>query len=320
MTTGHARNIFLITIIPISIFCIETCQKRNNPIDSTGALRWTQRESGTSGDLIDVAWNGARFVAVGYDEILTSEDGIDWVQAQLPIDYPSGAGSPLKSVEWSGSLNLFLVAGGDNVVMTSSDGILWIMQESGVDWGLIKSAAAFDTLFLISYHNPAYFLTSPNGSEWTNHQDIGPFDDMASSDTLLIGVGNRCVYSTTNGADWTQRHCGDNLILFAVWFAEASTWVAAGHLEVFWRSIDGITWTSFDAGAGESSTLFDAISIGERCIVVGSANGPGLILESKDTKVWSKQIIDSTSWLRGIAASPNRFVVVGYSGVILTSP
>ena len=320
MTTGHARNIFLITIIPISIFCIETCQKRNNPIDSTGPLKWTQRESGTSGDLLDVTWNGTRFVAVGWDEILTSENGIDWVQAQLPADYPSGAGTPLRSVAWSGSLNLFLVVGGINVVMTSSDGISWIMQESGFDWGFIEGAASFDTLFLISYFNPVYFLTSPDGSEWTNHQGIGPFDDMASSDTLLIGVGNRCIYATTNGVDWTQRLCGDSRIHCVVWYGEASAWVAAGHLGIFLTSIDGITWTSFDAGAGEISTLFDAISIGERCIVVGSANGPGLILESKDTKVWSKQIIDSTSWLRGIAASPNRFVVVGYSGVILTSP
>jgi hypothetical protein len=96
-------------------------------------------------------------------------------------------------------------------------------------------------------------------------------------------------------------------------------WVAAGHLGHFRRSTDGIHWDIFDAGAGEYSTLFDATAYRDLCVIVGSANGPGLILTSVDGMAWSNTVIGTVGWLNGVAASPSRVVAVGDNGVILSS-
>ena len=46
---------------------------------------WTARSAGTSNYLIDVAWNGARFTAVGENGlVLTSLTGETWSQRATP--------------------------------------------------------------------------------------------------------------------------------------------------------------------------------------------------------------------------------------------
>jgi hypothetical protein len=309
--------IILGIIIPgIIFFFALSCN--DDPVSPPNANQWIPRESGTTEHLCDVTWNGSKFIISGWDIILSSTNGVNWTKEEFPPEFVAD-GKVLSEAVWSETRHLFLLAG-DNIIMTSPDGSAWTMRESGLEWGFIGSAAVFDTLFLISYQNPITLLTSGDGITWTAHPDIGPFEKMAASDTLLIGVGGGEIYSSVNGIDWILRHSVDSLIYCITWFQNKSLWVAAGHLGAFWKSSNGIDWTSFDAGAGEFSSLLDAVSFGSNCTIVGHANGPGLILNSTDGESWSKTIIDSVGWLNGLAASPVQTVVVGENGVILTKP
>jgi len=310
----------LIVALAISLLLLSTCGDNNKPAGTETPGQWTQRESGTSEHLNSVAWNGALFVAVGWSVILTSPDGITWDQQQMPPEYASMPGLVLKSVVWSEPLQLFLVAGDDNALMTSPDGLSWTSRQSGLDWGFISCAAAFDTLLLVSFYNPIALITSGDGVSWTRYDLIRPFDKMAAWDTLIVGVGGGEIHTSRNGADWTLRHDGDSLVHCVTWFDEASLWIAAGHLGYFLTSADGVNWAGINAGAGEISTLRDAASLGSHCVIVGTANGPGLAMTTTDAVTWTRSEIDSVGWLNGVTASPARWVAVGENGVILTLP
>gem|GEM_PF-5895423 len=302
----------------IAVLCLAACDDDDKSTNGTKTPDWVRRDSGTTEHLFDIAWNGSIFVAVGWSVVLTSDDGIDWVSRPLPPEYDAMSSVLLLSVTWSAHHQLFLAAGEDDIIMTSPDGIQWTARESGVSGTLSESVAAFDTLLLVSSENPLTLLTSRDGAAWTRHDGIGPFDAMATSDTLIVGVNGGKVFSSNNGLDWTERHSSDSLLYTVARFAAEATWIAAGHLGRFLKSTDGINWTGFDAGAGEFSTMFGAAGSGDLCIVVGSANGPGIAVTSTDAVQWTATVIESVGWLNGVAASPIRFVAVGDGGVIVT--
>jgi len=314
------RNLISLSA-PVLLLTLSACDDDEGPTDSGEKPEWTQQESGTTEHLYDVVWGDSVFVAVGWSVVLTSFDGVAWSPQSLPLEYAAMSDINFGSVVWSESRQLFLAAGDDNIIMTSLDGSVWTARESGLSWGFIESATAFDTLLAVSYFNPVTLLVSGDGITWTEYAGIGPFDNFASSGSQLVAVGGQTgkqIYTSQDGEEWTLRHDGDSLVHCVARFETASSWIAAGHLGYFVTSSDGVTWTGLDAGAGEKSTLHDAVATATECIVVGSANGPGLIMRSTDGVQWPRTVVDTVGWLNGIAASPDCFVAVGDNGVILT--
>ena len=73
---------------------------------------WYAQTSGTSQDLLDVAWSGSQFVAVGYSgTILTSPNGSTWTAQK------SGTSQILWHVAWSGSQ--FVAVGQTGTILNS---------------------------------------------------------------------------------------------------------------------------------------------------------------------------------------------------------
>jgi hypothetical protein len=74
----------------------------------------------TSGSLRAVAVSGAGYVAVGPGMVLTSDDGMTWVQqpAEQPNDY--------QTIAWIGDRFFATVLGRLQTVWTSEDGSAWV--------------------------------------------------------------------------------------------------------------------------------------------------------------------------------------------------
>jgi photosystem II stability/assembly factor-like uncharacterized protein len=91
-------------------------------ITSLNGINWTARTSGTSEQLLGVAWEGV-FVAVGSNRtVLTSLDGTTWT----PQTAPAGMGSFLNAVAHDG--REFVAVSSGQAIMTSPDGAAWTQQ------------------------------------------------------------------------------------------------------------------------------------------------------------------------------------------------
>jgi hypothetical protein len=92
------------------------------------------RYSETGGQLSDVLWNGAQFVAVGdHGAVLTSPDGVAWQASN------AGTAETLFAVAWNGSS--FTAVGAHGARFESADAVSWSAVESstandlyGVRW------------------------------------------------------------------------------------------------------------------------------------------------------------------------------------------
>ena len=79
-----------------------------------------------------MAWNGDRLVAVGGRGgvggfILSTTDGIDWVECDLPIENVSD----YDDVTWTGTHFVAVSRKSGDVIFTSIDGITWSSETTG---------------------------------------------------------------------------------------------------------------------------------------------------------------------------------------------
>jgi len=129
-------------------------------LTSRDGVSWT-RQLTTNEALIDVAWNGTFFVAVGgipnqrSGAIYTSTDGKTWTQGKHKVSYP------FRSVLWSGSQ--FVVTGLEGTIFTSPDGRLWTERTSGTTRDLLHSAWN-NTRFVVVGRGT--ILSSTDGVAW----------------------------------------------------------------------------------------------------------------------------------------------------------
>src|ERR1051326_515565 len=98
------------------------------------------RDTGTTSDLLGVAYGNATFVAVGTaGTIITSSDGITWTSRT------SGTTNTLYAVTFADSV--FAAAGDGGTILTSSDGIAWTSRVSGTT-NLLRGIAFTNDRFI----------------------------------------------------------------------------------------------------------------------------------------------------------------------------
>ena len=101
----------------------------SNYLTSTDGSVWDLETWGEELNLIDTAWNGTRLVAVGSRSdvgglILSTEDGIKWVESALPEDDVSS----FDDVTWTGTHFVAVSRKSGDVIFTSTDGLSWISE------------------------------------------------------------------------------------------------------------------------------------------------------------------------------------------------
>ncbi len=210
----------------------------SSPLDN-----WTQRTSGTSNPLNDIAYGGGRLVAVGTRVTAYSDDGASWAT--------HNDGTP-----WMG--NAFL----HGII---HDGAQFLACGMNYHSGWVRSV-----------------FTSPNGTHWTERY-FSPtstgntyFYDMAYGNGIYVAVGSDGqIVRSTDGTNWSSVSSGTTTNLQGVGYGDG-IFVAVGadgsaNNFVSIASSNGLAWADNTAGVDLDSWkgLFDVQYCNDRFLAGG---------------------------------------------------
>ena len=311
------------------------------------AINWTQATlpAAAAGKRIEeIAFNGARFVAVG-DIILHSTDGKAWAMA--PATVP--AGQVLYEVVWTGAQ---FVAMGDNIYGYSSDGLTWTFANLAETDGAFTDLASNLKGVVIGtnsasnayYSSGASFryvqYSANDGLTFARRSTAGAVDTNASRSGTQIshtqrtrflggqfvsvghnldfdmGTNTQAICTSPDGLAWTRRESGappgDVVYLYDV------AWNGAMYLatsqQYTYSSPSGVTWTRLNTNLGPSLRLESMAAVPDGFVAV-TRSAPQAAQKtafSLDGKAWSL-ISDSTDALayRDVFYADNRIIAVG---------
>ena len=286
----------------------------NRVMTSTNGTSWTIRTTPNSNDWNAVTYGNGLFVAVSStgtgNRVMTSPDGITWTART------SAADNTWQSIIYAN--NLFIAgsnSGTNNRIMTSSDGITWTTQNTtnlNIDFKCFAYSLSLNIIVAGSNGNGlsnvyAYnkIATSTNGTSWTLRDSIYDlsWDVIYVNElNLFIGVSSRggsgytkqLAYSS-DGYIWNYGYI-DNTIAPSFqkvcWSATLSLLIAISNSNKFYKSTDGINWTSMTV---PHSTIWNCIIwINELSmfIAVGSS---GRVVKSSDGNTWSSITMPSST-------------------------
>ena len=295
------------------------------PLPEPG-ITWRAIDSGTSRWLGDVAWGRGRFVAVGNETIIYSPDGLAWTAVDLrpvalTLRLPDQA-------EVEVFLSLYAVAWGEGRFVATVQ-----VDPPYGDWSF------------------AAIIYSPDGITWTAADDIrpsAPLLDVAwgGGRFVAVGAGGGIMYSQ-DGIRWKSVTSGTSRLLHGVAW-NGTRFVTVGESGTILHSRDGIAWTAADSST--TARLTGIAGHSTRSVAVGSAIvhspdgitwadadyrggasdvtwGSGRfvslgrkILHSRNGITWTAVDSGTSRVLVAVASNGARFVAVGNSGAIVTSP
>jgi hypothetical protein len=237
----------------------------------------------------DVAWTGDRFVAMGFDDVLDSVDGVTWHRQPAYRGWKVAAG-PMGVVA-TGWVD-------DLASRTSVDGIAWTVRAkafavAGAASDEISVTAVTATAagwLAVGRQDPggcsvdcgtapvrAIVWTSSNGLDWTRVADQESFRHAAMTGVVVGGPGyvavgqagaHAAVWASTDGAQWTR--VPDASVFHAPDFVAAGlpavmtdvteadgTLIAVGNVytqdiggaALAWWSTDGTHWSRGTGGS-----------------------------------------------------------------------
>lgn len=316
-------------------------------LSDVAATDWTIRLSGLPYFLNDVAWTGARFVAVGDDgKILTSDDGTGWVERT------SGTDAGLTSVASYGAD--VVAVGYDATVLLSNDGgVSWALKHRGsrvLLAGVAMSPSQIVAGGMDLNTGEVFIIRSPDrGATWTGVDSWPRADHFVTGLTYASGLFVAGTYAYDNqwpsdarvmvsadGRTWndiTVKEDGDSID--AVWHAD-DRFIASGSDSAIFQSADGYNWTQLPTPIDRVDYRSAAWN-GHRLVVAGgitwwywwfgtpSFERPVGLSSTDGGTTWEIFNIDGYYQSNGLAWGNGRFVSVGQStpvsgeGAIYTS-
>src|ERR1039457_1858839 len=200
--------------------------KENVILTSPDGVHWNQTNLATGYWLWGIAYGNGVFVADGGSCILTSKDGVNWLQQ----DY-SAFGITYD--------NNYFIAAGNGETFTSIDGTNWSVNSVGDN--LLYDVCFGNGLYVAvgySYYGTPYgvILTSPDAINWTprtsNSQNL-LFNFLWGATYgagQLVAVGDSGIILTSpDGVNWIQRNSGTRIGLWSVAYGDG-TFVAVGNV------------------------------------------------------------------------------------------
>jgi hypothetical protein len=323
-------------------------------LTSSNGLDWAQQQTGYL--FSAVTYGTGLFVAVGYGNIVTSTDGVTWVQQRWPstdwmfgIAYGGGQfvavgehGTIVSSADglsWhlrqAGAYSLRALTFGDDqfvavgsMVSTSTNAVDWVPQSgrySGCCLGDIAYGQGRFVAFGDSYGYgyAVSFVTSSSGVIWGqyNGPPLPPAVTYGGGQFVAIG------YTSTDGVnwDWTGGIQPTTNSLFAITYANRQ-FVAVGDSGTIITSVDATNWVQHQSG---TTIRLNGITSGNGLFVAVGGDQPytmtnyqlteSIILTSTNGVDWVQRNPGTTNVLSAVAYGSGQFVAVGTFGTLLTS-
>ena len=194
---------------------------------------------------------------------------------------------------------LFNAVGFSGTVLNSKDGINWKTSTwNSLNYGPSKNLSGItygkSTYVAVGWHST--IIASSDGNNW---------NDSSEGD-----LWRKC-------GEW---NCKDKVQLSKAKYAK-NNFVVVGINEIILSSPDGTTWTKRNSGVGDY--LSDVTFGKDKFVVVGNRT----VLTSSDLNSWTQRVnvfdwervTPPSNFLSAVNFGNNIFVVVGWSGRILTS-
>ncbi|WP_249897903.1 Ig-like domain-containing protein [Paenibacillus sp. PK3_47] len=246
----------------------------------------------TTNSLLKVTYTGQEHFIVGSNGTMfatINPDGIsNWAQ------YGSIAPSALKAITYAN--NTYITVGTDGLIGTSTDGRIWSKVVSGTT-GDINGVAYGSSKFVAVGAN-GQILTSSNGTNWS--PIMPPVDNTTINSVVygangFVGVGNSGkIVTSTDGISWTKASDSKTAKnLTAVAYGNGK-YVAVGADGTIVFSLDGVKWEVKTPKEDED--------------------------DSKENSEGSKVDARWLNNLNNITYGSDKFVAVGASGTVITSP
>jgi hypothetical protein len=294
---------------------------------------WTRLQTGewrqahvpfTNQGLKDVAYGAGRFVAVGNNTLLSSDDGLVWDKdVGLPdlTDVAYGAGQ-FVAITPGGSVWNFHADG--SVTFSQLDAGISLQHGRDIFW----DGARFIVV------TTRFVMASPDADSWEvlyDHPGGAGFDPADATDpmrvgayngtTYLIGTGDGNVVLSDDGVVWNVFDAGlgnlanDSAMRAFTWTGQR--WVGVGSnqgVEYVSTSETGIGWEL--QSLAKTRGLQDVVWTGSEALAVGDR---GAVLVSADGTAWAEEVATLRFDLHDVTATASRFVAVGDEATLLRS-
>jgi photosystem II stability/assembly factor-like uncharacterized protein len=259
--------------------------------------------------LTGVAYAGDSLVTLGdYGVILTSTDGKNWAQANVPIDTPLTAASFVDAKEgWA-------VGHGGVVLHTSDGGKNWQLQ-SRIDGAPVLLALWFENAkhgITVGAYGSA-FETKDGGQTWQKIKvGEGRDGDLhlnaiiadTSGNVFLAAESGAAFRSGDHGANWRKLKTGVNGSLWSGVFLKDGTVLLLGMSGRILASRDhGATWTIVTSGTQQALTSAAELPDG-RVVIVG--NGGVVTISPPGTLSFVASVREDRQNLAAVASVPGQ--------------
>jgi hypothetical protein len=275
---------------------------------SADGITWTMATltgvTTPSQSLVDVAWSGSEYLAVGTSNFVwRSTDAQSWTMKHA---IASGA----TYVKWIGGQ--FVAGNTARTVQTSPDGREWTKtwDRSGGN-AMVWTGARY-----ISVGQHGRIMTSEDFETWTT-RDSGSFSTLWSvvwtGSFALAGGDGGTLLKSVDGLTWTP--VGQGTFSGLVKLVSTGTQYYAFSSSGTHVSPDGNSWTPLTTAI--ASQVLGIRWLRGMFISVGVGGG---IRTSPDGITWTPQVSGTTAMLESAGASDQEFLAGGQNGTLLASP
>lgn len=282
-------------------------------------------QNNTSAAITDDIWsvtyaNGTFAAVTAQGHLLTSADGLAWSsQAVTP-------GTWLVSITYGNGT--WIVVGDKGTILMSKDLKTWTSENSQTSNRL--NGVLYDGSYFVAVGEGGTILSSPDGQVWTVQQSgvtgyLHGMTNFAWNEVFVCGEDGVCLIGNDDGTGFFQEPTGTTQNLEAILFQphNPSVIVMVGRNGAIIN--DGDVGNDFQPSTISYSGTLRGLAFGNGYFV--AAGEQGAIFTSSDGVTWTQRFSGdspstlSTATLLGAAFSPSpqRFVVVGTGGTILTS-
>lgn len=292
---------------------------------------WTRRLGGLPYELNDVLWTGSSFVAVGGDgKVLTSTDGIGWMERSSPVGVDLIAAASRESD--------VVAVGDDATVLLSTDGgATWSIKHTGKQVRLAAVAISPSQIVTGGMElqtGDAFMMRSLDRGETWKVIDTLPqsghfITDLIHANGLFVAgtdvfswESDARVMVSVDGQVWHEIILRDDAAALCDVLHDGQQFIAAGSDATLFASLDGYNWKALSTPVDRVDYLSSAWN-GSRLVVAGgipwwywwlgtpSFERPVGLSSTDGGETWEIFNIDGYYQSNGMAWGNGRFVSVG---------